>query len=34
MQTEAGRALAGERLARLLAFRQEFAAEGGGHAGA
>jgi uncharacterized protein len=32
MQTEAGRALAGERLARLLAFREEFAAEGGGTA--
>ncbi len=29
MQTEGGRALAGERLARLLAFREEFAAEGG-----
>jgi len=29
MQTEGGRALAEERLARLMAFREEFAAEGG-----
>jgi len=29
MQTDGGRALAGERLARLLAFREEFAAESG-----
>jgi uncharacterized protein len=30
MQTAGGRALAEERLARLLAFREEFAAESGG----
>jgi len=29
MQTQGGRALAEERLARLLTFREEFAAEGG-----
>ena len=34
MQTEAGRALAEERLARLMAFREEFARENGAPGGA